>query len=221
MYPITKFQTIIESGGKEIRLDCFLPAAEDLRFPAVAALYGSGGGHEGMAEPASLLASQGFAIYVLHYFDRTDTEHVSDKATILRHSPAWLKTLWDTLNYIEKQPQVDPERIALLGFSLGAYLALTFAAFDSRVKAVVEFFGGLPREVRPFLRRLCPVLILHGEADRTVPVQEAYDLKALLERKKIAHEIQIYPDAGHGFSGETWRDAGLRSLRFLQAHLAD
>lgn len=219
MFPVSKLQTILESGGKDVRLDCFLPTADNRRFPAIVALYGSGGGHEGMSQPASMLAAQGFSVYVLHYFDRTGTEKVSDKATIIRNSPAWLKTLWDSLNFVEKQAQVDPERIGLLGFSLGAYLSLTFAAFDSRIKAVVEFFGGFPREVRPFMRRLCPVLILHGEADKTVPVQEAYDLKELLEKKKIAYEMQIYPDAGHGFSGEVWRDAGLRSLRFLQTYL--
>ncbi len=172
-----------------------------------------------MAEPASMLATQGFAVYVLHYFDRTGDERVSDKATILRNSPAWLKTIWEAMNFVEKQPQVDTKRIGLLGFSLGAYLALTIAAFDSRVQAVVEFFGGFPKEIKLFMRRLCPVLILHGEADTTVPVQEAYDLKELLERRELPYEIKIYPDAGHGFSGEVWRDAGLRTLNFLKRYL--
>jgi len=63
------------------------------------------------------------------------------------------------------------------------------------------------------------VLILHGEADPVVPVQEAYHLREVLERKKIDYEIQIYPDVGHGFNGETWRDAGLRALKFLRKHL--
>lgn len=174
-----------------------------------------------MAEPAGLLASQGFAVYVLHYFDRTDTDYVSDKLTIFRHAPAWLKTIWETLNYVEKQAQTDPERIGLLGFSLGAYLALSVAAYDSRVKAVVEFFGGFPREAKPFIRRLCPVLILHGDADTTVPVQEAYGLKELLEKRKVSYEMQIYPGAGHGFSGDVWRDAGMRSLHFLQKYLGN
>ena len=69
------------------------------------------------------------------------------------------------------------------------------------------------------MRRLCPVLILHGEADTTVPVQEAYDLKELLERREQPYEIQIYPGAGHGFAGEVWRDAGLRTLNFLRRYL--
>jgi dipeptidyl aminopeptidase/acylaminoacyl peptidase len=45
-------------------------------------------------------------------------------------------------------------------------------------------------------------------------------LQQLLEKKQIAYQMQIYPGVGHGFSGETWRDAGLRTLAFLSKHLA-
>jgi dipeptidyl aminopeptidase/acylaminoacyl peptidase len=64
------------------------------------------------------------------------------------------------------------------------------------------------------------VLILHGEQDKTVPVEEAYHLQQLLEKKKIAYEMQIYPGVGHGFIGEVWRDASVRTHLFLEKHLA-
>jgi len=217
-FPVTQSQITFQSGGKTIRLDGFLPSANGQRFPAVIALYGSGGGFAGMAEPASLLASQGFAVYVLHYFDRTNTSW-ADKETIFRHFPLWMKTLWDAISHVEKQPHVDSERIGLMGFSLGAYLSLSTAAIDKRVQAVVEYFGGLPKEMKLFMRRLCPVLILHGELDPTVPVAEAYHLQTVLEKKGIPYEIKIYPGAGHGFSGEIWQDAGKRTLAFLRKHL--
>jgi carboxymethylenebutenolidase len=85
---------------------------------------------------------------------------------------------------------------------------------------VVEFFGGLPREMKFFMRRFCPVLILHGEADATIPVEEAYQLQQLLEKKNIPYDIKIYSGAGHGFENEVWRDAGLRTLQFLKKYLA-
>jgi dienelactone hydrolase len=219
MYSIIQSQVSFESGDKDIRLDCFLPDAKEQRYPAVIGLHGSGGGHVSMAGPASLLAGQGFAVYVLHYFDRTGTNEIDGLQTIFRHFPVWMKTLWDAVSFVGRQPQVDPERIGLLGFSLGAYLALSASAIDSRIQAVVEFFGGMPKEMKLFTRRLCPVLILHGEEDKTVPVEEAYHLQRILEKKQIAYEMQIYPGVGHGFSGEIWRDAGSRALAFLQKHL--
>ncbi len=220
MHTITRSDLSFDSGGKPIRLDAYMPATNGNPTPTVVALHGAGGDVQGMDQSAILLAEQGFAVYVLHYFDRTDTES-ADKATILRDFPIWMKTLWDAISFVEKQPAVDRERIALLGFSLGAYLSLANASIDSRVQVVVEFFGGLPREMKLFMRRLCPVLILHGEADSTIPVSEAYNLQRLLEEKGIPYEIKIYPGAGHGFANDVWRDAGPRALKFLQKYLAD
>jgi carboxymethylenebutenolidase len=131
-----------------------------------------------------------------------------------------MKTLWQAVSFVEKQPQVDRDRIGLVGFSLGAYLSLANSSIDGRIKAVVEFFGGLPREMKLFMRRLCPTLILHGDADPTVPVAEAYNLQQLLEERSIPYEMKIYPGAGHGFENEVWLDAGVRSLEFLRKHLA-
>ena len=220
MPTISQSELTFQSGGKPTRLDAYLPPdtpADPL--PAVVALYGAGGNISGMEQYASMLAAQGFAVYLLHYFDRTGTES-ADKPTILRNFPLWMKTLWDAISFIETQPRVDGKRIALLGFSLGAYLSLANSPIDHRVQAVVEFFGGMPKEIHLFMRRLCPVLFLHGEADATVPVDEAYQLQKLLEKKGIPYEMKIYPGAGHGFEDQTiWRDAGLRSLQFLQKYL--
>ena len=209
-----------ESGGKSVRLDVYLPDKVEARLPAVIALHGAGGGVSGMERYASMLAGQGFAVYRLHFFDRTETTY-ADRPTIMRNFPLWMKVLWDAISFIEKQPQVDNERIALLGFSLGAYLSLANSAIDPRIKVVVEFFGGMPKEMNLFMRRLCPVLILHGEADATVPVEEAYKLRKLLEKKGIDYEMKIYPKVGHGFDDqEVWRDAAQRSLSFLQKYLS-
>ena len=221
MFPIAQSQLTFDSSGHTIQIDCFSPQANGQRFPAVIGLHGSGGGYPVVAVPARLLAAQGFAVYVPHYFERTGTEWVSDRGEILRHAPAWMKTVWDAVSFVSRQPHVDPERIALLGFSLGAYLSLGLSAIDDRVKAVVDFFGGFPKEMKLFIRRLCPVLILHGDADHTVPVSEALYLKDLLEKKNVPYELKIYPGAGHGFAPDIMMDAAERTLSFLRRHLAN
>lgn len=219
MLDVNQTELSFESGGAQVRLDCYAPRNDGRRFPAVVGLHGSGGGYPVVAGPARLLAAQGFAVYVLHYFDRTKTEWVSDRATILRLAPAWMKTVWDSVSFVSKQPHVDPDRLGLLGFSLGAYLSLAIASIDHRIKAVVDFFGGFPNEMKWFMRRFCPVLILHGEEDQTVPVSEAHAIRELAERKNVPYEIKIYPGVGHGFGPETMQDAGQRTLHFLNRYL--
>ena len=184
MTSITQSQLTFHSGGRPVRLDTYLPAVNDQAFPAVIALYGSGGGVSGMDKAAALLAEQGFAVYILHFFDRTDTTF-ADKQTSFRHFPVWMKTLWDAVSFVEQQPEVDRDRIALLGFSLGAYLSLSNAAIDKRIKAVVEFFGGLPREMKFFMRRFCPVLILHAKPIRPFPSKRPTSCNECSRRKGL------------------------------------
>jgi len=219
MHRIVECQLSFESGGKPIRLDCYAPETNGQRFPAVIGLHGSGGGYPLVMVPGRVLAAQGFAVYVLHYFNRTGTTWVSDRATILRHGPAWVKTVWDAISFVGQQPQVDSERIGLVGFSLGAYLSLATASIDHRVKAVVDFFGGFPKEMKFLMRRFCPVLILHGDADDTVPVSEAHYIAEMAQKKNVPYELKIYPGAGHGFSPEIMADASQRTLNFLRTYL--
>ena len=150
-------QLSFPSEGHHVPIELFSPAARG-RYPAVIALHGSGGLHRGgFADPARLLSASGFAVFVPHYFERTGTGWASD--TIIRQEfPTWMQTISDTITFAASQPQTDACRIALLGFSLGAYRALSVAARDERVKAVVEYFGGLPEDPRdlPLLKRTRP-----------------------------------------------------------------
>jgi carboxymethylenebutenolidase len=222
--PVQVSQFSFVSGGKTIVIDCFLPEHSSApqnpsRLPAVIALHGSGGGHDTLAATAHPLASQGFCVYVPHYFDRTDTTEATMPAMFL-HFPLWMKTLWDVVSLVAAQPAVDPGRIGLLGFSLGGYLAMSLGCIDPRIRAVVEYFGGLPKEVKIFMLRLPPTLILHGDADTVVPVAEAHTLSQLLEERRIPYEMQIYPGEGHHFTSETRADADRRMQVFLKNHLS-
>jgi carboxymethylenebutenolidase len=220
-YSVSELSVSFVSGGKTIAIDCFIPKSdrEVFRFPAIIALHGSGGGHDTLAETARPLAEQGFCVYVPHYFDRTGTVEAQMPAMFLNF-PLWMKTLWDVVSLVAQQPAVDAERIGVLGFSLGAYLALSLGSIDSRVQAVAEYFGGLPREIRPFMRRLPPTLILHGDADTVVPVAEAYSLQKALEERKVPYELEIYPGEGHHFDAETRVKADARMHAFFRKYLA-
>ncbi len=219
-YSISELSVSFVSGGKTIAVDCFIPKSdhEATRFPAIIALHGSGGGHDTLAQTTRPLAELGFCVYVPHYFDRTGTVEAQMPAMFLNF-PLWMKTLWDVVNLVAQQPAVDGQRIGVLGFSLGAYLALSLGSIDARIQAVAEYFGGLPREIRPFLRRLPPTLILHGDADTVVPVAEAYSLQKALEDRKVPYELEIYPGEGHHFTAETRARADARMHAFFAKYL--
>jgi carboxymethylenebutenolidase len=209
-------QLTFESRGKDIGIDLVLPAVGGVR-PAVLVLHGSGG-ISNLPEEIGELANRGYITLIPHYFESTGTSW-ADLDSIRRHGLTWGQTLLDAVAFARRLPNVDPESIGLLGFSLGGYLAIAVAAHDRRIKCVAECFGGVPEKFLPSIEQLPPTLILHGEDDKIVPVRHALELKQLCEKKGFHFEIELYPGAGHNFSGAFMRAAMARAMVFLNQRL--
>ncbi len=211
------------SGGVPITAEWFRPGTEGTgeteRRPAVLILHGADGmaRAEGYRFGARALAASGFHVVLIRYFDRTgDTR--ANWSSLREDARLWLETIGDAVTSVAGRPDVDPERIAVVGFSLGASLALAAAGEDARIKAVVDVFGPMPTGADK-AARTPPVLILHGARDRIVPVENAHRIERLLKARGVPHEIKIYPDQGHGFQGAAQIDAAGRILAFLQRQL--
>lgn len=210
------------SGGVPIRIDQQEPAAVG-RHPAILLLHGSGGNVSFWFERiAPQLARLNLGLYAAHYFDRTGTVR-AERETILDgyHFPTWQSTALDAIAYIRSRPSINPDRIALLGISLGAFLALSLAADRAaRIRAVVEISGGIPELAIPAVgAEFPPTLILHGDADTVVPVSMAEQLKGLLARKGVAHESLILPGQGHWFEPGAQLQILMATAGFLARHL--
>ena len=96
-----------------------------------------------------------------------------------------------------------PETDRRGGRVAGIVVALSVGARDRRVAAVAEYYGGLPEWEDLDLTRLPPVLILHGDADRNVRVQEAYKLEQALRESGVSCEMHIYAGQATGFAAKT------------------
>jgi carboxymethylenebutenolidase len=205
------------SCGKTIPVEVFTPAAAG-RHAALVVLHGSGG-YRDFSKLAQNIASHGYAVLAPQYFESTGTAWASG-SEIAQHALTWAAVVQDAVSFAAQQSFVDPDRIALIGFSLGAYLAIGVAAQNERIKAVVEFFGGLPGPLAAFIQRLPPTLILHGEADAVVPLREGRRLEQLCRARNICVETETYPGVGHHFPPAIMERAMQRALSFLDQHLS-
>jgi formylglycine-generating enzyme required for sulfatase activity/predicted esterase len=93
----------------------------------------------------------------------------------------WSKDLGRSIDYLESRPDIDREKLAYYGLSLGSITALPLVAVEDRFKTAVLLAGGLPfsrtpAEVEPlnFAPRIrIPVLLLGGRQDFIHPVDTA------------------------------------------------
>lgn len=186
--------------------------------PAVILIHGADGlsQRQSYLFASNALSAQGYTVLFPHYFERAGGP--SSYGEIRSRYRQWLATLKTVTDAAATDSAIDPRRIALVGVSLGGALALSLAARDARIKAVVSYFGFRPDDLDEADPR-APTLILHGKADRVVPVANADRIETLLRAKGVSVEKRIYGEEGHGFSAAAQLDAAARTAAFLDRHL--
>ena len=209
-----------QSGGRTIGVEMFQPL-NAMNAPAILVLHGAGGmdyGNEYVRQLATAFAANGYATLLVHYFDRTGTNYAADPI-IRANFEKWLETIGDAVSFALQQPHIDPKRMALFGYSLGAYIAVAHASRDNRVRALVELAGGVDPEFAKTVHHLPPTLVLHGEDDRRVPLDRAKEFIQLLRKLSTPFATKFYPGEGHILSPLAAFDALSRGLTFLREQL--
>jgi len=88
--------------------------------------------------------------------------------------PDWEKVVTPAVDFAIRYEGVDPDRIALMGISMGGYLAPRAAAFEGRIKAcianggVYDFFAATLRHAPPDFARLLESPEACREIDREI-----------------------------------------------------
>ncbi|MGD1076461.1 MAG: dienelactone hydrolase family protein [Thermodesulfovibrionales bacterium] len=103
--------------------------------------------------------------------------------------------------FLEKQPTVDPERIAAIGYCFGGGIVLNMARLGVDLKGVASFHGSLaavtPAQPGAVKAR---ILVLHGADDKFVTPEQVEAFKNEMKNAHANFRFITYPGAMHGFT---------------------
>lgn len=114
----------------------------------------------------------------------------------------------EVVDWLAARPDVDGGRIGVIGFCLGGGFAFLLG-LTGKVRAVAPNYGQAPSA--DALARSCPVVASYGGRDRYLR-KEPTRVEAALAAAGVAHDVTVYPEAGHSFLN---RPEGHRLTRAL------
>jgi hypothetical protein len=188
------------------------------KAPAVGTIlyaHGNGGNLSNVGWLGERLAMRGFDVLLFDYrgYGRSEGRATDEHALYTDTEAAY--------DYLLRERSVAPARLILYGHSLGTTAVVDVAARRPVAALVVESglasASAMATEVLPWLPRWlhwlgrnrfdsaaklqrvnCPVLITHGDPDRTIPAAQAYALYAAAHEPK---RLIIMSGAGHNVTG--------------------
>jgi carboxymethylenebutenolidase len=177
-------------------------------FPAVVVIQHAGGVDTFVQGMAERLVEAGYFVAAPDLYHRLDTRQGG--------MMDWLKQLRDaelevdgnaTINFLCEHPLVDPDRMGIIGFCMGARVAYLLAELSPRVRAAVAYYGGnimipwgdgaSPFSLSESLH--CPLLFHFGADDKNPSPEDREKLDTELTRLGKDHEFHEYEGAGHAF----------------------
>ena len=185
------------------------------KLPAVVLLHGSGGVGTNVVDWESELNAMGVATFVLDAFTgRGIVQTSTDQASLGRLAMTY--DAYRALEVLEKHSRIDPQRIAVMGFSRGGQAALYSSvkrfqkmhgpASGRDFAAYIPFYASCGTtfvaddEVSPH-----PIRMFHGAADNYVPVAPCRGYVERLKAKGANVTLTEYAGAYHVFDGRAFK----------------
>ena len=213
----------IPNGKLELKALLWRPERSD-KVPAVLFNHGSGATME-PAKPAllgPLFARHGYAFLFLYRRGSglsadqgTDAWELMSRELAAQGQDARERLQLELLDehltdalaglaFLRNRPEVDADRVAVIGHSFGGSLSLLMAARDGKLRAVVDFAGAAnswasSQELRARLmdaaeRVSAPVFFIHAENDYSIaPGEVLATVRLGLDKPR---RIEIYPAVG-------------------------
>ena len=206
---VTDKEFLVGAAGPPAKIAGELRLPSDLeRYPAVILIHGSAGATANVDRWARELHAIGVAAFIVDCFTgRGVAETVTDQTRI--GSLTMTVDAYRALDHLAQHRNVDPSRIALMGFSKGGFATIyaSLARFQkmygpklAKFAAYIPFYPPCgTRYLEDEVTVDAPIRIFHGIADNYVPIDPTRKYVARLRAAGRDVELTEFPNANHVF----------------------
>lgn len=207
--------------GVTLKGHVFYDAAAKEKRPGVVVVHEWWGLNEYAKTRAKMLAELGYVAFCADmYGDGAVTEHpmkAGEMATTVRkNKDVWLGRANAAIEALQKRPEVDPHKLAIMGYCFGGTTALQVALTGNPdVKAAISFHGALPAVTADDAKKVkAKVLICHGADDTFIKEEAVAGLKAAFDAAKVDYDFQSYPGAVHSFTVKGADEKNIKGMAY-------
>ena len=179
-----------------------LPAAGgEAKKPALIVIQEWWGVDDWLREQNKRFAGQGYVALAPDLYRGRLARSPEEAHELMRGLPEdrALADLKAAFAYLAARPDVDPNRIGVIGWCMGGGYALALATAEPRLKATVINYGRLVTDPGTINKINAPILGNFGGADRGIPAEDVKKFGAELTKYGKLGDIKIYDGAGHAF----------------------
>ena len=169
---------------------------------------------------AEKLAQLGYVAFAVDMYGKgKSTTHPDQAAAWMKainsNMGTWQKRAMAGLEILKKQPQVDTNRIAAIGYCFGGATVQVLAYSGANLKGIVSFHGSLvPPSADQAARTKAKMLICHGAQDPFNKPDALRDYIIALNASTIDWQLIVLGNTRHAFTNPDAGKYGLSALAY-------